>query len=343
MNVLQRTLLLVGSALALGLLVTTASAREIRWGTSQVGTSGHRSMTTLAEMLKKEMPEWQVTVQPTPGAIFTVKGYATGEVDGLYGSDIAFYELANNINRFQGFKANMKREPVQSFWAFTIETGIGISSKDVGKFKGWRELTGKRVFTGPRPFDTRAHIERAFGALSVKHEYLEVALETAGSLLDGGRIAAMCIYSNALSGTAPWIQQASIETDWSPLNPSPEEMRDLKAAGFQTLEVPATIFGLKKSKVDKAVVLPFYYGFHVGLDAPEAEVYKFLKTVEAKAAEMVKTDPSYEQVRKDMAGMQRRGVESSVTFVPVHPGLARYMREKGVWDAKWDSRIAKAK
>jgi hypothetical protein len=25
----------------------------------------------------------------------------------------------------------------------------------------------------------------------------------------------------------------------------------------------------------------------------------------------------------------------------VHPGLAKYMREKGVWDAKWDSRIAK--
>jgi hypothetical protein len=27
--------------------------------------------------------------------------------------------------------------------------------------------------------------------------------------------------------------------------------------------------------------------------------------------------------------------------VPIHPGLARYMREKGVWDAKWDSKIGK--
>jgi TRAP-type uncharacterized transport system substrate-binding protein len=42
-----------------------------------------------------------------------------------------------------------------------------------------------------------------------------------------------------------------------------------------------------------------------------------------------------------MPGMQKAGVQSSVDFVPVHPGLARYMREKGVWDAKWDSRIAK--
>jgi hypothetical protein len=26
--------------------------------------------------------------------------------------------------------------------------------------------------------------------------------------------------------------------------------------------------------------------------------------------------------------------------VPIHPGLARYMREKGVWNPQWDSRIA---
>ena len=38
---------------------------------------------------------------------------------------------------------------------------------------------------------------------------------------------------------------------------------------------------------------------------------------------------------------QRRGVMAAVDLVPIHPGLAKYMREKGVWDAKWDSRVAK--
>ena len=37
----------------------------------------------------------------------------------------------------------------------------------------------------------------------------------------------------------------------------------------------------------------------------------------------------------------RKGVESAASLLPIHPGLARYMREKRVWDAKWDSRIAK--
>jgi hypothetical protein len=32
-----------------------------------------------------------------------------------------------------------------------------------------------------------------------------------------------------------------------------------------------------------------------------------------------------------------------VDLVEIHPGLAKYMKEKGAWDPKWDSRIAKAK
>jgi TRAP-type uncharacterized transport system substrate-binding protein len=44
-----------------------------------------------------------------------------------------------------------------------------------------------------------------------------------------------------------------------------------------------------------------------------------------------------------MVAMQRRGIESSVAFVEIHPGLAKYMKEKEAWDAKWDSRVAKLK
>jgi hypothetical protein len=65
-----------------------------------------------------------------------------------------------------------------------------------------------------------------------------------------------------------------------------------------------------------------------------------LKILEAKAPEMAKADESFTQVAKNFAGMQKLGVESSIEYIPVHPGLARYMKEKGVWDAKWDSKIA---
>jgi hypothetical protein len=334
---------LVFAALAIaGLGEASAQQRkEIRWGTSQVGSSGHRAMINLAELLQKEMSDYQFTVQPTPGAIVTVKGYAMGEFEGYYGADIAFYELANDINRFKGFKAGMKRQPVQSFWVFTVESGLGIHARDVGKFKGWRDLAGKRVFTGPRPWDVRAQVERAFAALGVKHEYVEVDISTAGALLESGQIEGFGIYTNAEAATAPWITEAGLATDWAVLNPSADELEQLKKAGFQTTAVNPKILK-ENAHVDKAVLLPFYYGMHVGTEIPADDVYRMLVIIEKNVGELVKVDKGFAQIAADMPGMQRRGVASAIDLVPVHPGLAKYMRERNVWDASWDNRVATA-
>ena len=118
-----------------------SQVRKSRWGTSAVGSAGHKALVVLAELLNREMPNYRVTVQPTPGAIVTVKGYATGQFEGHYGADIAFYELANDIKRFKGFKPSMKRQPVQSFWVVHHrDMGIAVHSRDKGKYKGWNDL-----------------------------------------------------------------------------------------------------------------------------------------------------------------------------------------------------------
>jgi len=333
------------SLLAAGLLVAlgtsaTAQVKEIPWGTSAVGSSGHKALVILAEVLNKEWTGYRVTVQPTPGAIVSVKGYATRQFEGYYGADIAFYELANDTNRFKGFKSAMKRQPVQSFWAFTVEVGSAIRVQDRNKYRSWKDLTGKPVFTGPLPWDTRAQLERAYAALGVKHNYRQVDLSAAGSLLQGGGIDGFIIYTNGEATTAPWITEASLASDWAALNPTADEIATLKKAGFAVVEVPPSAFR-RDVHADKVVLLPFYYGFHLGMEVPAEDVYRFLKVVEKNVADLAKSDPGFSQIAADMAGMQKKGVESSAHLVPIHPGLAKYMREKGVWDAKWDSRVAK--
>ncbi|MGC8811125.1 MAG: TAXI family TRAP transporter solute-binding subunit [bacterium] len=317
-------------------------AKDIRWATSAAGSSGHRALVNLAALINKEMPQYKVTALPTPGAIVSVKGYATGQYDAYYGADIAFYELANDINRFKGFKSQIKRYPVQSFWSFSVEVGVGILAKDKGKFKQWRDLAGQPIFTGPLPWDVRAHLERALKALGIKFTYREMDLSSVGAQLEAGTIKAFNAYTNSEITTAPWIIEISVGTDWAILNPSAEEIEILKKAGFRIAEVKPDAFK-KNIHADKALLLPFYYGFHVGLEFPEDDVYKMLTIIEKNAADLAKADSAFIQLQKDMPGFQRQGVEAAVDFVPIHPGLAKYMRERKVWDSKWDGRIAKAK
>ena len=66
---------------------------------------------------------------PTPGAVGTVKGFATGEFDGYYGSDVALKEFATDTGRFKGFKAHVKRMPVQSLWSYTLDVGLAIKAE----------------------------------------------------------------------------------------------------------------------------------------------------------------------------------------------------------------------
>lgn len=340
---LRRILTTFAATALIGLASQAAWAqpqpKDIRWGTPPVGTAGHKAMVVLANLLNKEMPNYRISVLPTAGAIATVKGYALKELDGFYGSDIAFHELVTDTSRFKGFKARVLRQPVQSFWSNTIEVSLAIHMRNRDKIKKWGDLAGKRVFTGPLPFDTRAQTERALDALGVKFSYVQVDLATVGSQLESGALDAISIYTGSESAPPPWLAEASLAVDWAALNPSAEELAVLKSKGLTTVDVDPKVFR-RDVHADKVVELPFYYGFDVGLEImPADDVYKLLKLVEANAAELAKLDPTFSQLAKDMPGFQKRGVQSSADLVPIHPGLARYMREKGVWDSKWDAKI----
>ena len=82
-----------------------AEPKDIRWGTGPVGSVGHKALVVLADLLNKEMPDYRITVLPMPGAVMTVKGYATNQIDAFYGSDDALSEFASDSGRFKGFKA----------------------------------------------------------------------------------------------------------------------------------------------------------------------------------------------------------------------------------------------
>ena len=335
---------------ALALVLTTFASpaawpgepKDIRWGTGPVGSSGGKALVVLANVLNKAMPDYRITVLPTPGAVTTVKGFATGEFDGTYASDVSLREFATDSGRFKGFKANVKRTPVQSFWCYTLDVGLAIKRSMADKIKKWSDLTGKEVYTGPLPFDTRLHLENALAALGVHHIYKQVDLSTAGSQLDSGSIDAMILYVSGGKTPAPWISEASLAVDWTSLDPSPREVKELEAKRFQVIEVDPTKFNKKETPGTKLALLPFYWGFDLGLNVPTDDMYRMLKVIEQHADELAQLDPDFAEIGGGkMAAFQKAALESTWDLVPIHPGLAKYLREKKMWESKWDSNIAK--
>jgi TRAP-type uncharacterized transport system substrate-binding protein len=153
----------------------------------------------------------------------------------------------------------------------------------------------------------------------------------------------MLIYVAGGETPAPWIAEASLAVDWAPLNPSPAELAKLKAAGFAIEEVDPAKFHKKEPGLAKATLLPFYWGFDLGMNVSTDEMYKMLTVIEQHADELAKTDPSYKQIAAGkMAAFQKQALESTYALVPIHPGLAKYLKAKNQWDAKFESHVAKA-
>jgi len=333
------------AAALIGLSGSTAwsAPKDLKWGTGPAGSSGGKALVVLANILNKAMPEYRITVLPTPGAVGTVKGFAMGEFDGYYGSDVALQEFHADDRRFKGFKAKMKRSPVQSLWTYTLDTGLAIKASDAGTIKSWADLNGKPVFTGPAPFDTRKKVENALHALGIKHIYREVALATAGSQLKNGTINSMIIYAAGGKTPPPWLSQASLAVDWVQLNPTAKEIAELKAKGFAPKQIPISNFKKKDTSGKTVTLLPVWWGFDVGLNVPENDLYKMLKIIDEKADELAKLDPSFRQLAGgNFAKFEHQALEATWELVPIHPGLAKFLKEKGQWDSKWDGNIAKA-
>ena len=257
---------------------------------------------------------------------------------------MALKELATDSGRFKGFKSHIKVQPVQSLWCYTLDIGLAIKASDRDTIKKWGDLTGKDVYTGPLPFDTRLHLENAMRALGVKHIYKQVDLSTAGSQLNSGSIKGMIIYAAGGKTPAPWIAEASLAVDWAALNPSRGRTRQAEGRRLRhrSRSDPAN-FHKKEAYVKKITLLPFYWGFDLGMNVSTDEMYKMLTVIDQHADELAKLDPSFSEIGGgQMAAFQKQALESTYKLVPIHPGLAKYLKAKSQWDPKFDSHVAKA-
>ncbi|HUE47448.1 MAG TPA: TAXI family TRAP transporter solute-binding subunit, partial [Aestuariivirgaceae bacterium] len=267
------------------------------------------------------------------------RGFSAGQFDGYYGADVAFHEIATKSGRYKEFDPAAGNELLQSFWSFTLENGLGISAAKTAQYTQWRDLRGKSVFTGPAPWDTRAALERAMQALDVGHDYVELDTGLAGSALQEGQIEAFVVYTTGESSPASWVTEAMLSTEVAVLNPSDEEIAELRAAGIEVVRIPGSAFGSDVG-VEEAVLVPLFYGFHVGLNVPPDDVYRMLTLIEENAKELAEVDAGFRQLAAGMIELQRRGIEASPASIRIHPGLARFMRERDAWEDAWDDRVA---
>ena len=331
--------------LVLGLTVVLVSAFALpgsavaqkkmwRWGVSDPLAYGYRVSAFMADFLRRGMPDYDVTVYPFVSTVASVKSFCQGELESTYEAEPGLRNLYGFTGPYKDMEPKVVKMPVHSFWAYTMETHILTLPEHKDKFRTWQDLDGKKIYMTKAGYMNHINIFRAMEKIcGLKVTHVEVDSAKVADALRAGTIDATACYTTALVSLASWIKLLDVATPLQGVNPSPEQMKKLTAAGFTPAKIDMKKAYTRDLGVDVLYGVPFYFGYHHGIDFPEEAVYRALKVFEA-ARELPKLDAGFGPLIADCAGFQVLGIRS-IPEVPVHPGLARYLKEKGLWDMAW--------
>jgi len=312
-----------------------AKKKMWRMGTANPGAYGYRIASFLADVLRKGLPDYDVTVYPFATTTANIKSFLVGELETAYSAEPGLRKLYAFQKPFKGFEPNVKQMPVQSFWSYTMETHILTLPENKDKYRSWADLNGKKIYMTKSGYMNNINIHRAMETvcgLDIKH--VEIDMSKAADALRAGTIDATAAYTTALVSLAGWLKVLDVATPLQGVNPTPEQIKKLTAAGFAPAKINLKKAYTRDLGVKELYGVPFYFGYHHPLSFPAEDVYRILKAFEAGAADLVKLDGGFGPLAEDFAGFQVKGIQS-IPEMPVHPGLAKYLKEKGKWDSSW--------
>ncbi|MBE0557650.1 MAG: TAXI family TRAP transporter solute-binding subunit [Proteobacteria bacterium] len=311
-----------------------AERKSIRWATSSTGSYGYKVAAQMIKVLEDALGgEYTVTVNPYPSTTGAMKATMNGEGEIGYTADVGMTQVYEGTGGFKGFKA-AKSNLVHTWYAYPMESFMAVHASKAGQFKSWGDFSGKPVFFTPAGYMNWLNFQRIFKALGYKFNHVQIGTEAQGDALQAGTIVGACAYTTAGASLASYWRETELRTDIRVVNPSPEEVKKLKAADLAPVEVDPKKAFSKDVGVKTILGVPILFGYNVRVDMPEDVVYKMLSAFYKDRDGLAKADPGFAPMARDFVGMQVNGIKANPT-IPVHAGLAKFLKEHKAWSDTW--------
>jgi TRAP transporter TAXI family solute receptor len=330
------------SALTLAAVATFASIapadaqqrKSLRWASTQPGSYGYGIAAGMVKLVETALGgEYTITVQPYASPTVAMKSVMDGNGEIAYTADIGMTQFSQRIGGFKDYKPQ-KPEIAHTWYAYPMESMMAVAAKDGDKFKCWKDFSGKPVFYTQAGFMNWLNWQRIHKALGTEFKHVQIDLKSNADAMQSGTIVGSATYTTAGKSLAAYWKETEIRLDLKVVNPCPDEIAKIKSAGLAIAEVDPKGAFSKPVGADKLYGVPILFGYNARLDIPEDLVYKLVSAVYKERDNLVKVDAGFTPMAKDFIGMQVQGINANPQ-IPVHPGLAKFLKEHKAWNDKW--------
>lgn len=327
----------IAAALAAALAAGSAEAQErksIRWATSSTGSYGYKVASSMTKILEDALGgQYTVTVNPYPSTTGAMKAVMDGNGEIGYTADVGMTELYEGTGGFKGYNPS-KGKMVHTWYSYPMESFMAAPAGKAGEFKCWKDFSGKPVFFTTAGFMNWLNMKRSFAALGYEFKHVQIDPATQADALNSGTIVGATAYTTAGASLPSYWKETDIRTTVAMVNPCPDEVDKLKAAGLGISQVDPSKAFTKDVGVKQILGVPILFGYNMRPDMPEDVVYKMLSAFYKNRDTLAKADPGFGPMAKDFVGMQVAGISANPD-IPVHAGLAKFLKEHKAWNDKW--------
>ncbi|MDH5535361.1 MAG: immunogenic protein [Betaproteobacteria bacterium] len=308
--------------------------KSIRWATSSVDSYGYKVAAAMVKIAEDALGgQYTITVNPYPSTTGAMKATMDGDGEIGYTADVGMSQVYAGEGGFKNYTPK-KGKLVHAWYSYPMESFMATSAKDAGKYKCWGDFSGKPVFFTTAGFMNWLNFMRIYKALGYQFKHVQIDAKTNSDALQGGTIAGSVAYTTAGRSLASYWKETDVRMDVAVINPCPQEVAKLKAAGLAVVEVDPKEAFSKDVGVKTILGVPILFGYNMRADMPEEIVYKMLNAFYTNRADLAKSDPGFTPMAKDFVGMQVQGISANPD-IPVHAGLAKFLKEHKAWNDKW--------
>jgi len=308
--------------------------KSLRWATSAVGSYGYMVAASMTRIVEKALGgEYTVTVHPYTSPTVAMKAVMDGTAEICYTADIGMGEFHQRVGGFKGYQPKMP-ELVHTWYAYPMESMMAVAAKDADKFKCWRDFSGKPVFYTNAGFMNWLNWIRIYKVLGYDFKHVQIDLNSNADAMQSGSLAGSAVYTTAGRSLPAYWKETEIRMDIRVVNPCPDEVAKIKAAGLAIVEVDPKAAFSKSVGPSTLMGVAILFGYNMGTNIPEDVAYKMLTAFYKDRDDLAKSDPGFTPMARDFVGMQVQGINANPD-IPVHPGLARFLKEHKAWNNKW--------
>ncbi|MBN2439280.1 MAG: immunogenic protein [Deltaproteobacteria bacterium] len=317
--------------------ISTACAAErksIRWATSDTGSYGYKVAAQMTSVLENALGgEYTVTVNPYPSTTAAMKATMDGNAEIGYTADVGMTDLYAGTGSFKDYKAG-KANMVHTWYAYPMESFMAVYAPNASKYSSWGDFSGKPVFFTPAGYMNWLNFIRIFKALGYEFKHVQISGAAQGDALHAGTIVGAVAYTTAGRSLPSYWRETELRTDIKIINPSADEVKKLTAANLEPVEIDAKKVFSKDVGVKTILGVPLLFAYNVLADMPGEIIFKMLNKFYAEREILAKADPGFGPLARNFIGMQVTGIKANPT-VPVHAGLAKFLKEHKAWNDKW--------